>query len=159
KPCAIKILNSDLAKDDTLRERFRREARNAQRISHPGIIEIFDQGETEDGAPFLAMELLEGVTLAEAITHDRLPLPRVLPIAIEMTRALARAHDFDIIHRDLKPENVFLQANDRVKLLDFGIARSLGDTRITALGEVFGTPQYMAPERSETIDAGAPADL
>jgi tRNA A-37 threonylcarbamoyl transferase component Bud32 len=158
-PCAVKVLGSQFAQDPTLRERFRREARSAQRLAHPNIIEIYDQGETDDGSAFIAMELLEGTTLGEIIKRGRIPLPRALPIAVEMTRALARAHDFEVIHRDLKPENVFMLQGDRLKLLDFGIARCAQDARITNLGEIFGTPQYMAPERGSSIDAGPPADL
>ncbi len=159
RPCAIKILNASFAQDGVLRERFVREAKHAQRLAHPNVIEIFDQGETEEGTPFLVMELLEGRTLADEIADGALPMARTLPIAIEMTRALARAHDFEVIHRDLKPENVFILPGDRVKLLDFGIARCAQDARLTNLGEIFGTPQYMAPERGSSIDAGPAADL
>jgi serine/threonine protein kinase len=159
RPCAIKILSKQFAADPTLRERLRRESRLARRLAHPNIIEIFDQGETADGMPFLIMELLQGKSLAALIEAGPIPFARALPIAIEMTRALARAHDFEVIHRDLKPENVFLLPGDRVKLLDFGIARFSPDARITNLGEIFGTPQYMAPERGSSIDAGPAADL
>ena len=159
RPFAIKILNIQLAQDPTTRERFRREAKHAQRIAHPNIIEIFDQGDTDDGVPFLVMELLEGTTLADVIERGRVPLARAMPIWSQMARALARAHDFEVIHRDLKPENVFLLKGDRVKLLDFGIARCTQDARLTNMGEIFGTPQYMAPERVTSIDAGPPADL
>jgi serine/threonine protein kinase len=159
RPCAIKVLNMQFAQDPTTRERFRRESRHAQRLAHPNIIEIFDQGETEDNVPFLVMELLQGQSLADVLEQGRLPMARALTIGIEMSRALARAHDFEVIHRDLKPENVFLLAGDRVKLLDFGIARCTQDARLTNLGEIFGTPQYMAPERGSSIDAGPPADL
>ena len=159
RPCAIKILNPQFAQDPTTRERFRRESRHAQRLAHPNIIEIFDQGETEDGVPFLVMELLQGSSLADVLEKGRLTLARALAIGIEMSRALARAHDFEVIHRDLKPENVFLLPGDHVKLLDFGIARCTQDARLTNLGEIFGTPQYMAPERGSSIDAGPPADL
>ncbi len=159
RPCAVKVLSAQMTADPTICERFRREARHAQRIAHPNIIEIFDQGLTEDGAPFLVMELLEGTSLADLIGRGPLPLDRVLSMAVQMTRALARAHDFEVIHRDLKPENVFVMPGDRVKLLDFGIARCAQDARLTGLGEVFGTPQYMAPERGTSIDAGPPADL
>jgi serine/threonine-protein kinase len=159
RPCAIKVLSLQLAQDATARERFRREAQHAQRIAHPNIIEIFDQGETDDGAPFLVMELLEGEPLAMVIARGRVPLRRALPIWTQMARALARAHDFEVIHRDLKPENVFILEGDRVKLLDFGIARCAQDARLTNLGEIFGTPQYMAPERVTSMDAGPAADL
>jgi serine/threonine-protein kinase len=159
RPCAIKVLSAQYTQDRVLRERFVREARHAQRIAHPNVIRIFDQGETEDGAPFLVMELLEGRSLAEVMGGRPLALARALVIGIEMMRALARAHDFEVIHRDLKPENVFLLEGDHVKLLDFGIARCTREARLTNLGEVFGTPQYMAPERASSIDAGPAADL
>jgi serine/threonine-protein kinase len=159
RPCALKILSPQYAQDPVLRERFVREARHAQRIAHPNVIEIFDQGDLDDGTPFLVMELLEGQSLAEVLDAGAMPAARVLPIGIEMIRALARAHDFEVIHRDLKPENVFILAGDRVKLLDFGIARCAQDARLTNLGEIFGTPQYMAPERGSSIDAGPAADL
>ncbi len=163
RPCAVKILNPSLSKDRVVRERFRREAKAAQRLSHPNIIEIFDQGESEDGTAYLVMELLEGTSLAHAIGEGPMPLGRALPVMIQIARALARAHDFGVVHRDLKPENVFLSrrpdGTDLAKLLDFGIARSAQDARLTSAGEVFGTPQYMAPERITSIDAGAPSDL
>jgi serine/threonine-protein kinase len=157
--CAVKLLNPQLASDTTTRERFRREAKHAQRLAHPNIIEIFDHGDTEDGTPFLVMELLEGENLSDVIAQGPVPLARTLHIAIQMTRALGRAHDFEVVHRDLKPENVFLMNGDRVKLLDFGIARCAQDVRLTNAGEVFGTPEYMAPERATSSDAGPPADL
>jgi serine/threonine-protein kinase len=163
RPCAVKIMNAALAKNEVIRERFRREAKAAQKLAHPNIIEIFDQGELPDGSLFLVMELLEGETLAELMFRGRVPVERTLPIAIQISRALARAHDLEVIHRDLKPENVFLaewqEQPDFVKLLDFGIARSMQDVRLTGAGEVFGTPQYMAPERITSIDAGPAADL
>jgi serine/threonine-protein kinase len=164
RPCAVKVMNAALAKNEVIRERFRREAKAAQKLAHPNIIEIFDQGETPEGSLYLVMEILEGMTLADLLERERtVSLERTLPIAIQIARALARAHDLEVIHRDLKPENVFLADGsdgfDRVKLLDFGIARSMQDTRLTGAGEVFGTPQYMAPERITSIDAGPAADL
>jgi serine/threonine-protein kinase len=163
RPCAIKVMSSAFAKNEVVRERFRREARACQRLAHPNIIEIFDQGETDDGSLYLVMELLEGEVLVDVLERGPMPLERALPILIQIARALARAHDLEVIHRDLKPENIFLAREEsgaeRVVLLDFGIARSQDDTRLTGAGEVFGTPQYMAPERITSIDAGPAADL
>jgi serine/threonine-protein kinase len=159
RPCAIKVMSAQFAADPTLRERFGREAKHAQRIAHPNVIEIFDHGVADDGAPFLVMELLEGRSLADVVAGGPMPVARAVPIAIEMIRALARAHDFDVIHRDLKPENVFILPGDHVKLLDFGIARCAQDSRLTNQGELFGTPEYMAPERGGPHDTGPPADL
>ncbi len=165
RPCAVKVMNATFAGNEVIRERFRREAKAAQRLAHPNIIEIFDQGETQDGSMYLVMERLYGETLAQVLERGPVPLERALPILLQVSRALARAHDLEVVHRDLKPENIFLakaqdaNATEVVKLLDFGIARSMQDSRLTGSGEAFGTPQYMAPERITTIDAGPPADL
>jgi tRNA A-37 threonylcarbamoyl transferase component Bud32 len=163
RPCAIKVMSERFAKSEVIRERFRREAKAAQKLAHPNIIEIFDQGETPEGSLYLVMELLRGETLAQVVERGKMTLARTLPIAIQIARALARAHDLEVIHRDLKPENIFLseghEGGDWVKILDFGIARSMQDTRLTGAGEVFGTPEYMAPERISSIDAGPAADL
>ncbi len=162
RACAIKVMNTSFAGNNVIRERFRREAKAAQRLAHPNIIEIFDQGDTDDGTLYLVMELLDGVALADVVEKGKVPLERALPIWIQVARALARAHDFEVIHRDLKPENIFLARRGNVewvKLLDFGIARSMHDKRLTGAGEVFGTPQYMAPERITSIDSGPAADL
>jgi serine/threonine-protein kinase len=163
RTCAVKIMSRAYAGNEVIRERFRREAKAAQKLAHPNIIEIFDQGETADGCLYLVMELLEGQTLADLLDNGPVPLERALPILIQVGRALARAHDLEVIHRDLKPENIFLAEDEvlgeRAVLLDFGIARSTADPRLTGSGEVFGTPQYMAPERITTIDAGPSADL
>jgi serine/threonine-protein kinase len=162
--CAIKIMNPMLSRDTTVRERFRREAKSAQKLAHPNVIEIFDQGETEDGTSYIVMEHLIGSSLAEVILEGKIPVPRAVGLMIQIARGIARAHDLDVIHRDLKPENIFVVRRDKgggdlVKLLDFGIARSLHDTRLTGQGELFGTPQYMAPERITSTDVGPSADL
>jgi eukaryotic-like serine/threonine-protein kinase len=162
--CAIKIMNPMLSRDTTVRERFRREAKSAQKLAHPNVIEIFDQGETEDGTSYIVMEHLIGSSLAEVILEGKIPVPRAVGLMIQMARGIARAHDLDVIHRDLKPENIFVVrrekgGGDLIKLLDFGIARSLHDTRLTGQGELFGTPQYMAPERITSTDVGPSADL
>lgn len=173
RTCAVKVMSPLLARDSVVRERFRREAKSAQRLAHPNIIEIYDQGETEDGTSYIVMERLEGSSLAEVIAQGAMPVPRAVGMMVQICRGIARAHDLDVIHRDLKPENIFIcrrtgvvakgsagsDAGDLVKLLDFGIARSLGDSRLTGAGELFGTPQYMAPERISNTEPGMPADL
>ena len=159
KPCAVKVLHGDVVRDPTAQERFRREARHAQRLAHPNIIDVFDQGETDDGTAFLVMELLEGSSLASVMGHGKVGIPRTLKLASQMARALARAHDFEVVHRDLKPENIFVLKEDRIKLLDFGIARSMHDSRLTSVGEIFGTPEYMAPEQGSSTEAGPSADI
>jgi eukaryotic-like serine/threonine-protein kinase len=161
--CAIKVMNRILAADATVRERFRREAKSTQTLAHPNVVEIFDHGEMSDGTPYMVMELLDGRTLAELLVGGPLASSRAIPVMIQLARAIARAHDLGVVHRDLKPENVFLcrrtDGTDLVKVLDFGIARARGDPRLTAAGELFGTPQYMAPERASAGETGPSVDL
>jgi serine/threonine protein kinase len=163
RPCAIKVMSRGLAADATVRERFRREAKSTQILAHPNVIEIFDHGETGDGTPYMVMELLDGQTLAELLQSGPLPPARAIPIMIQLARGIARAHDLGVVHRDLKPENVFIcrrvDGSDLVKILDFGIARSRADPRLTGAGELFGTPQYIAPERASAGEAGPSVDL
>jgi hypothetical protein len=146
RPCAIKVMNPVLATDANVRERFRREARSTQTIAHPNVIEIFDQGEMDDGVPYIVMDLLDGSTLSTLVDAGAVAPERSLPIMIQVARGIARAHDLGVVHRDLKPDN-------------FGIARSRADTRLTNAGELFGTPQYMAPERITSGEAGPSVDL
>ncbi|MBX3197566.1 MAG: protein kinase [Labilithrix sp.] len=160
---AVKIMNPLLASDPVVRERFRREARSAQKLAHPNIIEIEGQGDTEDGTAYIAMELLQGESLAPVIARGPLDVDRAIHVMIQIARGVARAHDLDIIHRDIKPENIFLcrreDGSDLVKVLDFGIAKSRQDSRLTGQGELFGTPQYMAPERIMGDDTGGASDI
>jgi|CZKU01.1.fsa_nt_gi serine/threonine-protein kinase len=163
RPCAVKVMNPVLATDAKVRERFRREARSTQSIAHPNVIEIFDQGKMEDGIPYIVMELLAGTTLSALVEAGAMAPSRALPIMIQIARGIARAHDLGVVHRDLKPDNIFIvtrdDGRDLVKILDFGIARSRADTRLTNAGELFGTPQYMAPERITSGEAGPSVDL
>ena len=154
KGVAIKVLHPRYSTEQELVERFRREARAASRIGHPNIIDVIDFGSTDDGCAYFVMELLDGIDLADVLTHERrLDPDRSCQIAIQVCRALSAAHAAGIIHRDLKPENIFLVARDGqadfVKVLDFGIARSAGRSRrLTNPGVAMGTPEYMAPEQA-----------
>ncbi|MBX3206904.1 MAG: protein kinase [Labilithrix sp.] len=163
KQVAVKIMNPLLASDAIVRERFRREARSAQKLAHPNIIEIYDQGDTEDGTAYIVMELLQGESLAPIIARGPLDVDRAIHVMIQIARGVARAHDLEIIHRDIKPENIFLcrreDGSDLAKVLDFGIAKSHQDSRLTGQGELFGTPQYMAPERIMGKDTGGSSDI
>jgi tRNA A-37 threonylcarbamoyl transferase component Bud32 len=163
RECAVKVMNPAMASDPTVRERFRREAKSTQSLAHPNVIEIFDQGETPEGTPYIVMELLKGRTLADLVEKGRLQPDRSVPIMIQVARGIARAHDLGVVHRDLKPENIFICArddgSDLVKILDFGIARSRSDSRLTNAGELFGTPQYLAPERITGGETGPSVDL
>jgi serine/threonine-protein kinase len=156
---AVKVLLPQAAFSDEAVERFRREARLCSSISHPNVVFIYDYGEVESSLFYLAMELIDGTSLADVLDPDeapprRLPLERALAITRQICGALAAAHEAGVIHRDLKPANVMLcqpQADgERVKVVDFGIARSMaGDTRTTLTGAVVGTPAYMSPEQAQ----------
>jgi beta-lactam-binding protein with PASTA domain/predicted Ser/Thr protein kinase len=150
---AIKILNDRHANDDQFVERFRREAKNAAGLSHPNIVSIYDRGEAE-GTYYIAMEFLDGRSLKELIVA-RGPAP--VSMAIAYTRkildALRFAHRNGIVHRDIKPHNVIVDAEGRVKVTDFGIARA-GTSQMTEVGSIIGTAQYLSPEQAK----GAPVD-
>ncbi|HYY63201.1 MAG TPA: Stk1 family PASTA domain-containing Ser/Thr kinase [Gaiellaceae bacterium] len=150
---AIKILDDRHAADDSFIERFRREAKNAAGLSHPNIVSIYDRGEAE-GTYYIAMEYLAGRSLKELIV-SRGPTP--IRIAIDYTRqtlaALGFAHRNGIVHRDIKPHNVVVDADGRLKVTDFGIARS-GASQMTEVGSIIGTAQYLSPEQAR----GSPVD-
>jgi serine/threonine protein kinase len=155
KGVAVKILHPQYSRQQDLVERFRREARAASRIGHPHIIDVTDFGTTEDGCAYFVMEHLDGIDLADVLSHERRLEPmRAAQITMQICRALEAAHAAGVIHRDLKPENIFLVARegkaDFVKVLDFGIARSIGQdsSRLTNPGIAMGTPEYMAPEQA-----------
>ena len=165
RPVAVKVFRKELVGDSKLRERFRRESTNTRRLAHRNVIEILEEGDLDDGVPFLVMEYLHGATLEVVLKRAGGPLPidRAVDLMLQLAAGLARAHDFQVLHRDLKPENLYVcplpDGSELLKILDFGIARCLLDTRLTGTGEIFGTPQYMAPERITTTEAGVPADL
>ncbi len=149
---AIKLLRDD---DDELRERFAREARAAARLRHPNIVTIFDVGE-HDGQPFIAMEYIQGQTLAEVVRGNvPLPLVRKLELMEALCDGLGFAHKSGIIHRDVKPANLMLDADGSLKILDFGIARAAESSSMTQAGMLIGTLNYMSPEQV----SGQPVDL
>jgi serine/threonine-protein kinase len=151
---ALKTLHAAGGFEETSRRRFLREARSVARLQHPNIITVFDFGEVEE-RPFIAMELLAGTPLDEAVEDGRVTsLAGKLRIVEQLCRGLGYAHSQGVIHRDVKPSNVFLLEDETVKLLDFGIAFLEGGTVTTDRGTVLGTPNYMAPEqfKSEGVD-------
>ncbi|HET9621925.1 MAG TPA: protein kinase [Kofleriaceae bacterium] len=169
RPAAIKVLLPDLSQKQDVVMRFFNEARAATAIRHPGIIEIYDFGWTPDGAAFIVMERLDGETLAGRLARGRFAWPAAFAIARQIAGALAAAHGKSIVHRDLKPDNIFLVADpevpggERIKLLDFGIAKLAGETHatgnMTKTGAVMGTPTYMAPEQCRGVAVDHRADL
>jgi serine/threonine-protein kinase len=152
---AIKVLKAHLCQDREYAVRFLREAKAAGALSHPNIAIIYDVGE-EAGAPYIAMELLDGETLDQAISRrGRLPVGEVIAIGLQLADALRYAHALGVVHRDIKPANVMLSRDGKsLKILDFGIARlaradhTEGELVQTQVGQVVGTPRYMSPEQA-----------
>jgi len=169
RSAAIKVLLPELSQKQDVVMRFFNEARAATAIRHPGIVEIYDFGWTDDGAAFIVMEHLEGETLGRRAARTRFHWPAALAIARQIAGALSAAHAKGIVHRDLKPDNVFLvpdpevPGGERIKLLDFGIAKLAGDSSntvsVTRTGAVLGTPTYMAPEQCRGVAIDHRADL
>jgi eukaryotic-like serine/threonine-protein kinase len=163
---ALKILRPDVADSADRRARFLREARAAAALNHPNIVHLYSVDEFE-GLLFLTMELVQGLSLRELLRGAPFPLPRTLAFAAQITEALACAHAAGIVHRDLKPGNVMITADDRVKILDFGLAKLLTPTlesspeaatmagAQSSSGMTFGTAGYMSPEQAlgKTLDA------
>ncbi|GGQ46200.1 Stk1 family PASTA domain-containing Ser/Thr kinase [Couchioplanes azureus] len=159
---AIKMLRSDLARDATFQERFRREAQNSAALNHPAIVAVYDTGEetssTGERQPFIVMEFVNGRTLKEVLAAEQRIQPRrALEMIADICAALEFSHRHGIIHRDIKPGNVMITQNGQVKVMDFGIARALasGATTMTQTSAVIGTAQYLSPEqaRGESVDA------
>jgi eukaryotic-like serine/threonine-protein kinase len=155
---AIKILNDRHANDDQFVERFRREAKNAAALSHPNIVSIYDRGEAE-GTYYIAMEFLDGRTLKELVV-SRGPAPVTVSVeyARQILQALRFAHRHGIVHRDIKPHNVLVDAEGRVKVTDFGIARA-GTSQMTEAGSIVGTAQYLSPEQARGTDVDQRSDV
>ena len=165
RKAAIKVLRRELSEDETLVARFMNEARAANAIGHPNIVDIVDVGRLPDGIPYMMMEYLVGEDLSRRLARSgRLSVEQALPIAVQACSAIGAAHDKGIVHRDLKPENLFLvpdvtaPGRERVKVLDFGIAKLrkdfVGAAVKTRTGSLFGTPQYMSPEQCQGIAEG-----
>jgi eukaryotic-like serine/threonine-protein kinase len=159
KRFALKALRKDLAADGEIAARFIQEARTAAAVSHPGLVEITDFGRLESGQVYFVMELLEGRSLASLLrTGGPLPAERGLAIVRQLVNALKAAHDSSIVHRDLKPDNIHISKGDGdrdlVKIVDFGLAKVIGSSKLTRSGMVFGTPHYMSPEQAsgELVD-------
>jgi serine/threonine protein kinase len=156
---ALKRLADNLARDDELHARFLREARLAARVAHPNIVRVYDVGE-EDGVPFIAMEYVEGETLAAMLARRGVLLEHeASALGTQLFRALAAAHAAGLVHRDVKPQNLLLRRDGVLKLSDFGVAVGLGGTRLTMAGTVLGTAAYLAPEQARGEDVSPAADV
>ncbi|OMC31808.1 protein kinase [Mycobacterium sp. GA-1841] len=157
RPVAIKLLHPGLATDVVMRRRFEDEARAAAALNHPNIVVVHDTGEHRD-TPFLVMERLPGPTLADEIATGPLSSDRVRWVLTDLLGALTAAHGAGILHRDIKPGNVLITDTGNAKLSDFGIAKTVG-TAHTQAGIVFGTPDYLSPQRITGQPASVSDDL
>ncbi|MDQ4128349.1 MAG: protein kinase, partial [Actinomycetota bacterium] len=145
---ALKLLKDRYADDEDFVERFRREAKSAAALSSPFIVPVFDRGETEEGAYYIAMEYLPGGTLEDRIARGRLPPREAVEVAVQVTEALRAAHERGVVHRDVKPGNVLITGSGHAKVADFGIARATEATTISEPGDILGSARYMSPEQA-----------
>lgn len=156
---AVKILRGDLAEDEKFVRKFQREAISASSLSHPNIVEMYDVGE-DDGRYFIVMEYVEGITLKSLIKRrGSLTLSEVIDIMLQLTSAIACAHDSYIIHRDIKPQNVLILDDGRVKITDFGIAMALNSNELTQTNSVMGSVHYLPPEQANGTGATVKSDI
>jgi serine/threonine-protein kinase len=158
---AVKLLAEHLAEDEDFRERFLREARIAARLSHPNVVAVYDAGD-EDGRPYMVMEVVEGETLADVLQRaGRLPADEVVALGIQAAAGLEHAHSHGLVHRDVKPQNLLLRADGVLKVADFGIARAVAAAtqRLTQVGTIMGTADYLAPEQAAGDEVNAAADV
>ncbi|MFJ3769221.1 protein kinase [Streptomyces sp. NPDC090082] len=166
---AIKTLHTELGREQSFRERFRREAQAVAKLSHTNIVSVFDTGEdTLDGAvmPYIVMEYVEGQPLGSVLASDvrqygAMPADKALKVTADVLAALEVSHEMGLVHRDIKPGNVMTTKRGVVKVMDFGIARAMqsGVTSMTQTGMVVGTPQYLSPEQALGRAVDARSDL
>jgi serine/threonine protein kinase len=159
RPVALKVLAEHLTDDDAFRRRFLREARLAARLSHANVVQVYDAGEQDD-RPFIVMEFVPGVTLAEMLAETgHLPFREAAGIAHQAALGLDSAHAAGLVHRDIKPQNLLVRGDGVVKIADFGIARAAELSHMTQLGTVLGTAAYLSPEQAQGDEVTAAADI
>jgi non-specific serine/threonine protein kinase len=155
---ALKFLPSELTRDPDAKARFNREAQAAAALNHPNICTIYEVGE-HDGQSFIAMELVEGQSLKERIDRGPLPIDDAVSLAVQVGEGLGEAHEKGIVHRDIKPGNIILSSRGQAKILDFGLARLGGDTKLTKTDTTLGTVAYMSPEQASGKEVDRRTDI
>ena len=156
---ALKFLPTHLTSDEEAKKRFIREAKAASALDHPNICTIYEIGELPDGRLFMAMGCYEGETLRDLLQGAGLKVDEAIEIACQVASGLARAHEQGIVHRDIKPENLVITADGQAKILDFGLAKLTGGTKLTQAGSVLGTMAYMSPEQINGEEVDARSDI
>ncbi len=170
RKAAIKFLPADMASDSVLRHRFLKEAKAASALNHPNVCIVYDVGETDDGVPFIAMEMIEGASLDRVLRADPLRMDQIIEIAAQIADALDAAHASRIVHRDIKLANICLNERGQIKVLDFGLAKQMptetpdedgvtAELQQTRDGQVLGTPTYMSPEQALGKDLDHRTDI
>jgi serine/threonine protein kinase len=165
---ALKVLAAGVPVDTDRLVRFAAEARTTALLNHPNIVGVFDVG-SHDGMPYVVSELLHGQTLRERLKDGPLPARVAIGYAMEIARGLVAAHDIEIVHRDLKPENIFITRDERLKILDFGLAKNRRETlgfvtdqdssKSTQAGVILGTVGYMSPEQVRGLPPDGRSDI
>ncbi|HYK66305.1 MAG TPA: serine/threonine-protein kinase [Streptosporangiaceae bacterium] len=157
---AVKMLRPDIAGDPLARAMFLAEARSASRLSHPAIAQVYDYGEdSQADVPFLVMELVDGLSLADVVAAGPLGADRTVQVLEQVAAGLHAAHSAGVVHRDIKPANLLTTWDGQLKITDFGIAAVVGPGPPTRAGTVVGTPAYLAPERAAGASATSASDL
>jgi serine/threonine protein kinase len=156
---ALKLIKPEVARDKKTIERFRNELKTARMISHKNVCRMFDLGE-EEGAHFITMEYVRGEDLKSFIRRSqKLTIGKAIALGKQVCDGLAEAHNLGVVHRDLKPGNIMIDRDGNARIMDFGIARSLGEKGITGAGVMIGTPEYMSPEQVEGKEADRRSDI
>ena len=159
RPVALKVMHPHLADSQDFVARFRREARSAARIVHPGVVSVFDQG-VITGQGFLVMELIDGTNLRQLLrAQGAFTIPQALRYTTDILEALRAAHRVGVIHRDIKPENILVPTDGPAKVTDFGLARAASEVSMSSTGSMLGTVAYIAPEIATTAEADARSDI
>ena len=159
RPVALKFLPPYLTQDPEAKKRFIKEAQAASALQHNNICTIYEINETDEGQLYISMEHLSGKTLKEKIQENKLTIEETVDIVTQAAQGLKKAHKKGIVHRDIKPANLIVTDDGVVKIVDFGLAKLTGQTKLTQTGSTLGTIAYMSPEQTQGIDVDLRTDI